>query len=117
MIRSEEKINDILVGGNEFNEQPRVDISDGSEATIAFQTSFPSRYTGILGQPDSQIRFKWSEIEADDISIPDSLKIPADELFEFILPYGLWSRKGGTLYLHLKQVDSVALKYFRYVLI
>ena len=115
--RPEDKYNDIIVGGNDFEEQARVDISDGSEATIAFGANFSSAFTGVLGQPDSQIRFKWSNVEGVDISNDNSLKLPADELFEFIFPYGMWRRKGGTAYLHLKQVDAVSLKYFRYALI
>ena len=93
----------------------RVDVSSGAEAVKALGINT----NHIMIYADSHCYFRFDLIStADQVSTTNDFILPAGTLFTIRVPNGLAPEDGGDdeiVYLHLKQISSVASKYVRLV--
>ena len=102
-------------GGLDFSPQPRIDISDADEKTIKFEYDDVADFMQILLQLDSDCQYRWDDNSGDTISANDDLTLYADTSYQITVPFKLANRLERDLFLHLKQISSVASKFARFV--
>lgn len=98
-----------------FSISGRLDISSGAEVVKELNVNT----NHVMCYSDSHVYFRFDLVSSNDqISSTNDLIMPAGTLFTLRVPNGLAPTDGGadeTVYLHCKQVSSIAGKYFRLV--
>lgn len=112
IIKPSDKIEQIKIGGYTYVEQTAVSISGAIHATIGIPITF--NRTALLLQPESEIMFNWDASTGDTLHNVNSLRLPANEIHEMAVPFELLNIAQATIYLHIKQVNSVPSKVIRY---
>ena len=102
-------------GGLDFSPQDRLEISSQAHVTILFDFDDPADFTQILLELDSDCKYRWDDSSSDTISADDDLTLYANTTYQITIPFKLANRLGKDLFLHLKQVSSVATKFARFV--
>lgn len=110
----------IIAGGLDFVSKTALDISDLAEVQIERKNDTSNDYHKPVGyqiQSDSQIYYRWSGVDGDDINVDNDFKLSADNIHLIVVPFDLMEKQAdkASIFLHFKQVTTASNKKIRYV--
>ena len=105
----------LAASGLDFTVLPRLIISDQDEQTIVYDFDAPENYIQLMIQSDSDVHYRWDDSGGDTINADNDLVLFADTTYILTVPVKLAKRVGADIFVHFKQLVSVASKFIKVV--
>ena len=105
----------LAASGLDYSPQTRLTISSQTHVTVKYAFDGTADFIQLMIQSDSDVHYRWDDLSTDSISANNDLILFADTLYILSVPIKLAKRIKGDIFLHLKQVVSVASKFVRVV--